>query len=113
MAPGAKIYIAPMEWNLDQHVVDEIHRQGLSVEVVSTKEQADYVMTSQYQKLGSRMMSPGHYIQVQIVPSQGGQAVWAGEVNDFAIFFGRLRRHGPRRAAQSIVKKLRANLVSK
>ena len=109
-SPGAKLYVAPMEWNLDQFVSDEIRRQGLPVELVSTEDQADFVMTSLYQKLGSHLMAPGNYIQVRITAAADGRTLWANEVNDFAVFFGRLRRHGPRKAAESIVKKLRHTL---
>jgi hypothetical protein len=109
MSADARLYVAPMEWGLDRFVTDEIRRQGLSVQLVATEEQADFVMTSFYQSLGSHMIAPGHYIQVRIVAANG-EAVWDGEVNDFAIVFGRLRLHGPRKAAQSIVKKLRNNM---
>jgi len=110
ISPGARLYVAPMEWSLDRFVVAEIRRQALPVQLVADPKQADFVMTSLYQKLGSHMIAPGHYIQVRIVAASGGTPVWAGEVNDFAVFFGRLRAHGPRKAAQAIVRKLRANM---
>jgi hypothetical protein len=110
ISPEAKLYVAPMEWGLDRFVAAEIVRQGLPVQLVSSEDQADFVMTSLYQSLGSHLIAPGHYIQVKIVATGGGEPVWADEVNDFAVFFGRLRRHGPRKAAESIVKKLRYNL---
>ncbi len=110
MPPGAKLYIASMEWNLDRFVAAEIRRQGLPVQVVAHPQEADFVMTSLYQELGSRMIAPGHYIQVEIVSVDGGRQVWRAEVNDYAMFFGRLRPHGPGRAAAAIVKKLRNNL---
>jgi hypothetical protein len=110
MPPGAKLYIAPMEWNLDRFVASEIRKQGLPVQVVARPEAADFVMTSLYESLGSRMISPGHYIQVKIVEANGGKQVWRAEVNDYAVFFGRLRRHGPGRAAEAIAKKLRNDM---
>jgi hypothetical protein len=103
---GAKLYVAPMEWNLDQFVTAEIQRQGVSVHLVARAEDADFVMTSLYQSLGSHLMSPGHYIQVKIVAAAGGKEVWFAEANDYALFFGRLRTHGPGRVAETIVKKL-------
>lgn len=99
-----------MEWCLDGFVAAEIARQGLPVQLVGTEDEADFVMTSLYQSLGSHLIAPGHYIQVKIFATGSGDPVWADEVNDFAVFFGRLRRHGPRKAAESIVKKLRYNL---
>jgi len=103
---GAKLYVAPMEWGLDRFVAAEIRRCGLPVEVVATAEEADFLMTSLYQGLGSHLMSPGHCIQVKIVASDGGRQVWFGEADDYALFFGRLRPHGPAKAAAAIVKKL-------
>jgi len=107
---GPKLYVAPMEWNLDRFVAAEIRSQGLAVRVVARPEEADFVMTSVYQPLGSHLMSPGHYIQVKIVAAHGGKQVWSAEANDYALFFGRLRSHGPARAAQAIVKKLRREM---
>ena len=109
-SPESKLYVAPMEWNLDRFVSDEIRRQGLPVDLVATEDEADLVMTGLYQKLGSHFIAPGNYIQVRITAATDGRTVWANEVNDFAVFFGRLRRHGPRKAAEAIVKKLRHTL---
>ena len=111
MPPGARLYIAPMEWNLDRFVAAEIRRQGLPVQLVSLPEEADFVMTSLYQNLGSHLIAPGHYIQVRIVSADGGNEVWFAEANDYAIVFARLRSHGPERAARSIVKRMRADLL--
>jgi hypothetical protein len=110
MSAEAKLYVAPMEWGLDRFVAAEILKQGLPVQLVATEDEAEFVMTSLYQQLGSHLIAPGHYIQVRIVAIGSGTPVWADEVNDFAVFFGRLRRHGPRKAAESIVKKLHYNL---
>jgi hypothetical protein len=111
MVPDAKLYVAQMEWNLDRFVVAQIVKQGLPVQLVTSEDEADFVMTSLYQKLGSHLIAPGHYIQVQIVATDNRKPVWADEVNDFAVVFGRLRRHGPGKAAESIVKKLRNSLA--
>ena len=107
---GAKLYVAPMEWNLDRFVAAEIRKQGLSVQLVALPEEADFVMTGLYQSLGSRLISPGHIIQVTIVAAHGGNQVWRAEANDYAMFFARLRPHGPGRAAETIVKKLRNDM---
>jgi hypothetical protein len=79
MPLGAKLYVSPMEWNLDQFVAAEIRSQGLPVQVVAHPEEADFVMTNVYQSLGSRRMSPGHYIQVKIVSADGARQMWFGE----------------------------------
>jgi hypothetical protein len=108
---GAKIYVAPMEWNLDRFVTAEIEKQGLPVRVVAKPEESDFIMTGVYQNLGSRMISPGHYIQVQIEAADGGKQVWSAEANDYALFFGRLRPHGPRKAAEEVVRKLNRRMA--
>ena len=103
---GAKLYVAPMEWNLDRFIAAEIQRQGLPIQMVTSPADADFVMTSLYQSLGSHMMSPGHNIQVKIVAAGSGKQVWFAEADDYALFFGRLRPHGPARVAGVIIRKL-------
>jgi hypothetical protein len=110
MPAGAKLYIAPMDWNLDRFVTAEIRTQGLPMQVVAHPAEADFVMTGLYQSLGSHLISPGHCIQVRIVSADDRkQEVWFAETYDYAIFFGRLRHHGPGRAAKSIVNRMRAD----
>jgi hypothetical protein len=111
LPPGAKLYISGMEWNLNACIAAEIRRQGLSLQLVEQPEDADFVMTGFYQGLGSHLLAAGHYIQIKIVAADGGKEVWFAEANDYAVFFGRLRPHGSRKAAAEIVKKLR-NFIS-
>jgi len=99
-----------MEWDLDRHITEEIQRQALPLQLVARPEDADFVMTSMYQGLNSRMISAGHYIQARIVAAGSGNPVWTAEANDYALFFGRLRSHGPGRAAKAIVKQLRNSI---
>jgi hypothetical protein len=110
LPPGARLYVAPMEWNLDRFVTAEIQQQGLPLRLVERPEDADFVMMGLYQGLGSHFLSPGHYIQVKIVRTEGGKQVWFGDANDYALFFARLRHHGPGRAAEAIVKRLRLDM---
>jgi len=105
LPPGAKLFIAPMEWKLDQSIAAEIGKQGLPVKVVATPQEAEFTMTATYQNLGWRTTSPGHYIQV-IVIGVGGKPVWSTEVRDFGVVFAQLQSHGSARAARSIVRKL-------
>jgi len=95
-----------MEWNLDQFIATEIQEQGVPVQVVANPKDADFVMTSFYQGLGSRLIAPGHYIQVKISAAGSNEPVWFAESGDYAVFFGRLRPHGPARAAKAVVRKL-------
>ena len=107
---GAKLYVAPMEWDLDRYLTAEIRKQALPVNLVTRPEVADFVMTSLYQGMGSHMMTAGHYIQVKIAAVDTGDPVWGADANDYALLFGRLRSHGPGRVAVTIVKKLRIRM---
>jgi len=104
---GAKIFIAPMEWQMEQHLASEIRRQGLPVELVADEAAADYVMTGSAEKLSSHFMAPGRSFHIILTRLDGSQTVWTGEGDDYATVFGRLRSHGPARAARTIVEGLR------
>ena len=104
---GAKLFIAPMEWNLDELVRAEVRKNGLPVELVESRDEADFIMTGTSVKLGSRLLSPARDFHVDVSPANGGAPVWSGEASDHATFFGRLRRHGSARAARAIVMKMR------
>ena len=103
----AKLYISPMGWNLDRFVAAEIARQQLPVRVVERQEDSDFVLLAAYENLGSRLISAGSYIRVRLVSTADGAQVWSGDANDYAMFFGRLRKHGPAKAAREITNKLR------
>jgi hypothetical protein len=107
-----KLYVSPMEWNLDRFVTAEIERQGLPVQVVARPEGADFVMTAEYESLGSHFIAPGHYIRARIMSANGQREVWSGDANDYGIFFGRMRHHGPSRAATAIVRRLRHRMAN-
>jgi hypothetical protein len=104
---GANLFVAPMEWNLDESIRAELGRNKLPLHLVGRPEDADYIMTGSSVKLGSRLVSPGRDFQVKIVAARSGAAVWTGGAGDYALFLGRLRPHGPARAARLIVLKLR------
>jgi hypothetical protein len=104
---GASLFVAPMEWNLDASIRSELGKNKLPLRLVGRAEDADFIMTGSSVKLGSRLVSPGRDFQVTIVAAHSGTPVWTGGAGDYAVFFGRLRSHGPARAARSIVFKLR------
>ncbi len=46
---NARLFVAPMEWHLDQFVVAEIQRQGLLLVKLATNAQdTDFVMAGRY-----------------------------------------------------------------
>jgi hypothetical protein len=81
------------------------------VKLVTNPQDADFAMAGQYEALGSHLLSPGHSIRVKIVSADGTKQVWSGDANDYDLFFGRMRHHGPKRAAAAIVKQLRLNMA--
>jgi hypothetical protein len=107
LSADAKLFVAPMEWNLDEQIQTEVRRRALPLRLVARREDADFIMTASSVKLGSRLLSPDRDFQVQIVAVDRGTQVWSAEVSDYATFFGRLRSHGSSRAAKSIVRKMR------
>jgi hypothetical protein len=104
---GAKLFVAPMDWNLDGFIRSGIIKKGLPVALVGRPQDADYVMTASAMKLGSRLLSPGRDFQVKIEAADTGSQIWSAEASDYATFFARLRSHGAGRAANSIVRQLR------
>ena len=109
---GARLYVAQMDWNLHAFIAAEIQRQALPLRLVNSPEDADFVMTGSYQSIGSHMISPGHYIQARIVAADTGKAVCTVEAEDYSAPFGRLRAHGPARAATAIVHTLARRIKS-
>jgi len=107
VAAGARIYIEPMEWQMEQFITAEIRRQGLPVEIVANPYAADLVMKGSAEKVSSHLMSPGRCFRVTLVTANGSDPVWSGEGDDYATVFARLRSHGPARAARAIVASMR------
>ena len=98
---------------MERHLAAEIRRQGLAVELVANEADAEYVMTGSAEKLSSHFMAPGRWFHVSLTRLNGSQAIWSGEGDDYATVFGRLRSHGPDRAARSIVGGLRKRYFRK
>jgi len=110
---GAKIYIAPMEWQMDQFLASEIRRQAVPVKLVENQEDAEYVLSGEAVKLSSHLMSPGRCFQGRLAAADGSRTVWSGEADDYATVFARLRSHGPVRAARTLVGGLRRRFFKK
>ena len=87
---GARIYIEPMEWQMEQHLAREIQRQAVPVHLVANPEEADYVLNGFAEKLSSHFLSPGRCFQVKIETADHSRTIWTGEADDYAMVFGRL-----------------------
>ncbi len=117
---GAKLFITPMDKNLDSFIVAEIDKQKLPVQVVLKQEEAQYVLTGFSQTTGSHWAEQvaasifggkdKYEASVKMVTADGKSLVWAGEAGDRSILFGEFRRGGQRKVAQRIVKQMKEAL---
>ncbi len=102
-----------MDWQMEQFLASEIQRQSLPVTLVFDESEADFVMTGSAEKLSSHFMAPGRCFQVTIATTDRSKTIWTGQGDDYATVFGRLRSHGPNRAARSIVDGIRSRFFKK
>ncbi|GIW56462.1 MAG: hypothetical protein KatS3mg082_2866 [Nitrospiraceae bacterium] len=117
---GAKLFIAPMDHNLDSFIVAEIQKQKLPVVIVLRQEEAQYVLTGFAQTTGSHWAEQvaasifggkdKYEASVKLVTADGKSLVWSGEAGDRSLLFGALRRGGQRKVAERIVKEMKGTL---
>jgi len=117
---GAKLFVTPMDKNLDSFIVAEIEKQKLPVQVVLKQEEAQYVLTGFSQITGSHWAEQvatsifggkdKYEASVKMVTADGKSLVWAGEAGDRSILFGAFRRGGQRKVAGRIVKQMKEAL---
>lgn len=117
IAPGSKVFITPMDRNLDSFIVAEIQKQKLPVEVVLQQPHAQYILTGFSQITGSHWAEQvatsifggkdKYEASVKMVSADGTRLIWAGEAGDRSILFGAFRRGGQRKVASRIVKEMR------
>ncbi|MFN0171532.1 MAG: hypothetical protein ACKV22_34375 [Bryobacteraceae bacterium] len=114
---GAKIFITPMEKNLDSFIVAEIQKQKLPLQVVLSQKEAEYVITGFSQITGSHWAEQvatsvfggkdKFEASVKMVSADGKTLVWAGEAGDRSILFGAFRKGGQRKVAERLVRQIR------
>lgn len=113
--PGARVFIAPMESNLNSFLAAEIIKQKLPIIVVMEESQADYILTGVSMKTGegkwydvmfgtSKDRNEG---SVQLVSVSTKSLVWAGEAGDRSLWWGELKRGGQRKVADRIISKMK------
>jgi hypothetical protein len=117
---GAKLFITPMDNNLDSFIIAEIQKQKLPVVVVLKQEEAQYVLTGFSQITGSHWAEQvaasifggkdKYEASVKLVTADGKSLVWSAEAGDRSLLFGALRRRGQRKIAQRIVKEMKETL---
>src|SRR5579864_511228 len=113
---GSKIFIAPMEGDLDGFIAAEIIKQKVPVAVVTDEKDADYILT------GASIKADDHWYNavwggkdknegnVRLLDVKEKRMVWAGEAGDRHLNFTAFRRGGERKVADRIVQKMKHDL---
>jgi hypothetical protein len=112
-----RIYVDKMDNDLDQYIRAEIQKQFKGVvQVVLKPELADAVMAgvSEHQS-GTRAAVTGRWLglhdtatgSVSLLDKTGEVVLWSGEAGDRSIMWGSMKRGGPRKVADRLVKNLK------
>lgn len=120
---GSKVFITPMDKNLDGFIMAEIQKQKLPVEIVLKQEDAQYVLAGFSQMTGSHWAEQvatsvfggkdKYEAECKLITADGKTLIWSGEAGDRSLFLGALRRGGQRKVAERIVKQMREGLFEK
>jgi len=114
---GSKIFIAPMEGNLNGFITAEILKQHLQVVVVTDGAHADYVMT------GLSLKEDNHWYNsvwggkdknegsVSLIKVQDKTVVWATDAGDRTMLFSGFHRGGLSKVAERIVKQMKHQIA--
>jgi TolB-like protein len=115
---GSRIFVTPMDRNLDAFIIAEIQKQDVPVKVVLKQEDAQYVLTGFSQATGSNWADEvagtifggkdKYEASIKMVSADGKTLVWAGEAGDRSLVFGAFHRGGQRKVAERIVKEMRS-----
>lgn len=113
---GSKVFITPMEGQLDGFIAPEIIKQKLPIKVVLDEKEADFVLVGASIKaddkwyhvaFGGKDKNEGN---VRLLDVKAKSMVWAGEAGDRSLWTGGFRRGGQRKVAERIVKQMKKDL---
>lgn len=116
---GSRVFIAPMEGNLDGFISAEILKQKLPLVVVTSEAQADLIMT------GLNLKQDDHWYNaawggkdknegsVKLIGVHSRAVIWAGDAGDRSLLFSFYRRGGLSKVAERLVKEMRKDLLLK
>jgi hypothetical protein len=116
---NSKIFIAPMQGNLDGFIAAEIIKQKLPLKVTTEEQGAEYILTGMSLKaddkwyhvvFGGKDKNEGN---VRLLSVSDKTMVWAGEAGDRSMWYGGWKRGGQRKVAQRIVKNMKHELFEK
>ncbi len=106
---GSKVFVAPMEGNLDGFITAEILKQHVKVLVVADDKDADYVMTGLSLKQDDHWYNTAwggkdkNEANVQLIQVQNKAIVWAMDAGDRSILLPHFRKGGLSKVAERIV----------
>lgn len=112
-----KVFVAPMENKLDEYIKAELQKQLKGkVTVVLNKEDADGILSgvSEHQS-GTGAAITGRLLglhdtatgAVSLVDKDEKIVIWSGEAGDRSIWWGVMKRGGPRKVADRLVHDLK------
>ena len=113
---GSRLFIAPMEGNLNGFLATEIVKQKLPVLLVTDEKEAQFILTGAampgdnkwyHSIFGGKDKTEGN---VQMISVSARQVIWAGEAGDRSLLWGNFRRGGQRKVADRIVSKMKDEL---
>ena len=113
---GSKVFIAPMEGNLNGFIAPEIIKKKIPLVIVTEEKDADFILTGASIKaddkwyhtvFGGKDKNEGN---VQLISVKDKQMVWAGEAGDRSMLWGGLKRGGQRKVADRIAKQMKKDL---
>ena len=120
VAPGVprlgadrRLYISPMEGQLDGFIAAEVIKEHLPVHIVLDDNDADLVLVGQSLKeddhwynavWGGKDKNEGN---LRLIDVRSGSMVWAGEAGDRSLIYGQFKRGGERKVAERLVRQMR------
>jgi len=115
--PNSKIFVTPMEGGLDTFIVAEIMNQEVPLAVVTTEEDADFILVGSIKEgdnkwyhvmfQGGRDRNQG---AIQLVDVKGKRIAWAGSAGDRNLWAGEWARRGAKKIAKKLVKEMNNDL---
>jgi hypothetical protein len=114
-----KVFITQMEGGLHSFLAAEIIKKKLPIKIVTTDEDADYVIVGASLKgddkwhhtiFGGKDKNEG---SIQLIDAKEKAIVWAGEAGDRSLMWGGWKRGGQRKVADRLINKMKDDLFKK
>ena len=114
LARGPKLFFKGLE-GFDIFLKAEIVKKKIPLQLVAREEDAEYILQGTAQEQGKQSWHEGwlsrekdHYlVGVELLRRETGEFIWASEAGDRSWWWGRMKRGGPRKAAERIAENLK------